>query len=419
MNILVKKSDIQGNIRVIPSKSYAHRILILSALGNSTVTVNNLIYSKDILATINALVSLGAKIDLLGDSVKVEPIVVDSEQKSVFCDESGSTLRFLLPIISALGLTATVDGKQGLRNRPIKLLLDILREHGVIVSADSLPLTLSGKLKAGTFVIDGSQSSQNLTGLMIALSLLDEPSEIIIKNGLVSVGYIDITLEVMKLFGANIVKTEEGFIVNPATFSVQDNISVEGDYSSASFLLALGALCGDIAISGLKLDSNQGDRAIVDILAKMGADISAGDTITVKKSNLKAIDIVATDIPDLIPIIAVCCSRAKGVSSIKGVDRLKIKESDRLLAVCDMLTDFGVIHYYAKDTLYIYGGTQKAPTRPIKGYNDHRIVMSASVMAVALGQGEITDCEAISKSYPNFFEDLKVLGGDEIAQVLG
>ncbi len=419
MNILVKKSDIQGNIRVIPSKSYAHRILILSALSKSTVTVNNLIYSKDILATINALISLGAKIDVVGDSVKVEPIVVDSEQKSVFCDESGSTLRFLLPIISALGLTATVDGKQGLRNRPIKLLLDLLVEHGVSVSADSLPVTLSGKLKAGTYVLDGSQSSQNLTGLMIALTLLDEPSEIIIKNGLVSVGYVDITLEVMKLFGANVEQTDKGYIINPTTFNVCDDISVEGDYSSASFLMALGALCGDIAISGLKLDSMQGDRAIVDILAKMGADISIGDTITVKKSDLKAIDIVATDIPDLIPIIAVCCARAKGVSSIKGVNRLKIKESDRLKAVCDMLTDFGVIHYYARDTLYIYGGTQKAPTRPIKGYNDHRIVMSASVMAVATSMAEITDSEAVEKSYPNFFEDLRALGGDEIAQVLG
>ena len=418
MEVKVKKGEARGKIAIIPSKSYAHRILLCSALSNSEVKISGLIDSKDIIATKNALKALGTSFKEVEDGLVVTPLNYDGGEKTVFCGESGSTLRFLLPVISALGINAVVDGKEGLRRRPIKLLLDVLRSGGAVIEGDSLPIKMSGKLTSGRYILDGSQSSQNLTGLMYALTLLDEPSEIVLKNGLVSVGYVDISLDVMRRFGARITKTESGYIVYPSRFSGVKSIDVEGDYSSASFLMALGALTGEVEITGLNPNSKQGDKAMIDILKKMGATIKLTDSVICKQSALKAIKLDATDIPDLIPIIAVCCACCEGVSEIKGVDRLKIKESDRLKAICDMLTDFGVIHYYSNDALYVYGGTKRSVKKTIKGYNDHRIVMSASVMATAVGDAIIDDMEAINKSYPTFFEHLKVLGGEDIAEVL-
>lgn len=418
MKIKVKKGEAHGKIAVIPSKSYAHRILLCSALSEKEVKVCGLIDSKDILATKNALLALGASFKEVEGGLLVTPLSYDGSEKRVFCDESGSTLRFLLPVISALGINAVVDGKDGLRRRPIKLLLDVLRSGGAVIEGDSLPVNMSGRLTAGKYILDGSQSSQNLTGLMYALTLLDKPSEIVLTNGLVSVGYVDISLDVMRNFGARIDKTDSGYIVYPSSFSGVDDVTVEGDYSSASFLMALGALTGEVEVTGLNPQSKQGDKAMIDVLTKMGADIEQGDSVICKKSALKAIKLDATDIPDLIPIIAVCCAFSDGVSEIKGVDRLKIKESDRLRAICDMLDNFGVGHRYEANTLYVYGGKVEKSTGVINGYNDHRIVMSASVMAMAVGEAVIEDMEAINKSYPTFFEDLKVLGGDNIAEVL-
>lgn len=415
MNIKVLQGKAQGSVSIIPSKSYAHRILIASALGESPVRVGGLIDSKDIVATIDALKALGATFTLSPNDLLVNPIQKTDGVKKVFCDESGSTLRFLLPIISALGIDAVVDGKDGLRKRPIKLLLDVLRQGGATINGDSLPIKMSGKLTPGRYELDGSQSSQNLTGLLYALSLLDGPSKIVLTNGLVSVGYVDITLEVLKEFGANIVKDSDGYTVYPSKFKNTHCIKVEGDYSSAAFLMALGVLTGSVTITGLRTDSKQGDKAMIDVLRQMGASIVVdGDKVVCKKSDLRAIDLDATDIPDLIPIISVCCSYSDGISKIKGVDRLKIKESDRLTAICDMLDNFGVGYEYSDDTLTIYGGKVCECSGEIKGYNDHRIVMSGAVMGFASKGAVITDKEAINKSYPTFFDDLRKLGGKTI-----
>lgn len=415
MNIEVKKGKAEGTLSVIPSKSYAHRILIASALGDKAVCVRGLIDSKDIIATIEALKSLGASFTPLDNGVLVKPIKRTDGVKRVFCDESGSTLRFLLPIISALGIDAIVDGKEGLRNRPIKLLLDVLRQGGAIIEGDSLPIKMSGRLTPGRYILDGSQSSQNLTGLLYALTLLDAPSKILLTNGLVSVGYVDITLEVLKQFGANIVKDSDGYTVYPSRLNMVDEAYVEGDYSSAAFLMALGVLTGAVTIMGLRPDSKQGDKAMIEVIRSMGGDIVVdGEKVVCKRSELRPINLDATDIPDLIPIISVCCSYANGISKIKGVDRLKIKESDRLTAIRDMLDNFGVKHEYENDTLTIFGGEVHECSGEIKGYNDHRIVMSGAVMGFASQGALITDKEAIKKSYPTFFEDLEKLGGKTI-----
>ena len=425
MKVRTFPNQIKGEITVPPSKSYAHRILLCATFSRDKVKVGNLILNEDISATMDVLRALGAEFEKVGEGeyivTPVDRKKVDGKEVSVFARESGSTLRFLLPVLSALGAKATVDGKEGLRKRPIKLLLDVLRAHGIEVGGDSLPVKLSGKLEAGEYVVDASQSSQNVTGLLCALSLLDGKSQIKLEGERVSVGYIDITLDVLQSFGADIKKTEYGYDVVGAKKLEREYVCVEGDYSSSAFLFALGALSGEVKVKGLNPNSLQGDRAIISVLQNMGAKIEIlSDGVKIEKSDLKGLSIDATDIPDLIPIIAVCCACASGESEIKGVDRLKIKESDRLKAVQDIMDAFGVGHEYSENVLKIYGGGAKTlPMGEISGYNDHRIVMIAVVMAIANGMNcTVTDAQAIEKSYPAFFEDLEKLGGKGIVELL-
>ena len=217
MKVRTFPNQIKGEITVPPSKSYAHRILLCATFSRDKVKVGNLILNEDISATMDALRALGAGFEKVGAGeyivTPVDRKKVEGKEVSVFARESGSTLRFLLPVLSALGAKATVDGKEGLRKRPIKLLLDILRAHGIEVEGDSLPVKLSGKLEVGEYVVDASQSSQNVTGLLCALSLLDGKSQIKLEGERVSVGYIDITLDVLQSFGADIKKREYGYDV--------------------------------------------------------------------------------------------------------------------------------------------------------------------------------------------------------------
>lgn len=424
MKVRVNPNEIKGSITIPPSKSYAHRILMCASLSSKSCVVKNLVLNDDVSATMGILEKLGARFEPLGDnSYKVYPIDRQNISKNLelFACESGSTLRFMLPVLSALGVEATVDGKEGLRRRPIKLLLDVLREKGATIDGDALPVKMSGGLVSGVYEVDATQSSQNLTGLMFALSLLDGDSEIVLKGTQVSKGYVDITLEVMKEFGVKIEKTPSGYKVKGcAKFTAPSEIFVEGDYSSACFHIALGSLVGDIRLDGLKRDSSQGDKEMIGVIQKMGGDLKwEGNFLVIKKSNLKAVSIDATDIPDAIPIISVCCACSEGVSKIIGVDRLKIKESDRLKAVMDILGAFGVSSSYSDNTLFIVGGKSKTEKDiVIDGYNDHRIVMSAVVMAIIRGEScVVTDAQAINKSYPAFFEDLKRIGGENIAEL--
>lgn len=424
MKVRVNSRPISGEVCIPPSKSYAHRILLCSAFSNAETVIENLVLNKDIEATMGVLVEIGAKITNLGENrYKVTPIdreKVRGKEVTLNANESGSTLRFLLPIISALGLNAKVDGKPGLRARPIKLLLDVLRLHGAKIDGDALPVNLSGEISSGVYEIDATQSSQNITGLLFGLSLLNAESEIIFVGKAVSLGYLDITLEVFEQFGVKIEKTEKGYKIKPQKFITPSKISVEGDYSSAGFHIALGALCGDMVLKGLKQNSKQGDRAMIDVVQSMGGKVSfVGDDLVLKKSQLESANINGVDIPDLLPIISVCCAFAKGESKITGVDRLKIKESDRLQAIMDTLSHFGVEFRYENDTLFIKGIEERqAKDCEICGYNDHRIVMSAVVMAIAFGGAHtVTDANAIEKSYPAFFEDVKRIGGEEIVEL--
>ncbi len=411
MDIKITPSKMCGQINAIASKSYAHRILMCALLSKDNGVIKNAINSKDICATINCLNALGVNVEIKNNNFYLtkgkmqENVVLD-------CIESGSTLRFILSIVLALSVPCTIIGREGLAKRPLGELINVLKEHGANIDSDSLPLSVSGKLTPGAYTIDGSISSQYITGLLMALPILYGDSEIIVKGNLVSSNYIDITIEVMKLFNVFVEKKENNFkIKGNQQYIFPKDISIQGDWSNAAFWLSLGAINNGIKVSGLELNSSQGDKEILNIIEKMGGKISyENKDIIVEKSKLHGIDIDANNIPDLCPIISILSACATGVTKIKNVDRLKIKETDRLSAIIETLDKMGVKCEYKDNVLTIYGGRIKAFNG--KSYNDHRMVMMQAIAAsVADGECSIQNIEAIDKSYPTFFEDYKTLGG--------
>lgn len=391
--VKILPSSLKGTVTAPPSKSAAHRALICSFLSGGG-SVKPIIDSNDMRATIGVL-----------DGLKNDSAILN-------CIESGSTLRFMLPVAAALGKSVTFTGEGRLPQRPIGEYLDLLPKFGVSMECDNgLPLSISGKLKNGTYEVSGDVSSQYITGLLLALSILEGDSAIVLKTPLQSKPYVDMTVKVMADFGVNVFETDFGYLIHGGqTYKKLDYI-VEGDWSQAAFFLVAGAICGEVTVSGLDINSTQGDRYITEVLRAFGADVSVGEnSVTVKHSRLTAANIDATDIPDLVPIIAVLAANANGKTIISGAGRLRYKESDRLQSVCENLKLLGIEVTENEDGLEIVGGQMHGSC--LKGYNDHRIVMAFAVAGL-VSQGEviIDDCESINKSYPSFFEDYNKLGG--------
>ena len=443
MNVVVSKSKIFGSVCVPPSKSVAHRLMIAAMLAGDRLDVKD--GGKDMLATAQCL-------DTIGQVMRVEEchvcdmrtgvcgmfgavysaINVDKggEPPILNAGESGSTLRFLLPIVCALGLECIITGEGRLKDRPLGELVNTLTMNGAVIErmeGAQLPLKTGGKLRAGKFEIDGGISSQYITGLLFALPLLDGDSEIVLRGELVSSNYVDITLGVLADFGIEVRKTDSGYYVKGNQKYVKpQSLAVEGDWSSAAFMLALGVLSGEVRVQGLKGDSLQGDKVVVDLLRSAGADIIVDDEIAcgevvAKKSELHAIDFDAKHCPDIVPIMAAVLSFANGESHISSVDRLRDKESDRLSAVRTLLSDFGIRTEYASDVLTIFGVGESSPSvkngehKPCHthGFSDHRMAMSAIVMALNTdGISQVDGVECIAKSYPTFVEHAIKLGAD-------
>lgn len=416
MNALINPSKIGGEICSIPSKSYAHRILICSALSNApTDIVMDTNFSKDIEATAKCLESIGCKVLKKDDNcITVFPAKTLSTSPTLDCFESGSTLRFLLPVAVALGNNSTFIGSGRLPSRPISELLNQLENHNVSFSKSSLPLTVKGKMSGGVFSLSGDVSSQFITGLLLALPLIKEGGEIKLTSPLESKGYVDITVEVMKSFGVNVKKTPTGYIVPPdSKYISPQKIAVQGDWSNAAFWLCSGAISNEVICTGLDLNSSQGDRAILEILRLFGAKIETYEnTVRVSPNNKNPFNFDAQDVPDLVPVISVIASVANGVTTITNTQRLKLKECDRIEATINLLQSLGSNASYCDGVLKIFGNG-KLDGGKVCGYNDHRIVMSAAIAsAVCSSSVTISDANAVLKSYPNFFEDFKKLGGN-------
>lgn len=412
MKAFIEPAQMGGKINAIASKSYAHRMLLCAMLSDSQVELKRTTFSKDIEATLNCVKALGFDVQHRKDGYMIKKATKPSEDIVLDCIESGSTLRFILPIALALGKECEVIGKEGLAKRPLKDLLDTLRANGAIIDGDSLPLKISGQLKAGDYRIKGDISSQYITGLMMALPILNGDSTISIEGEKVSSKYLDITKDVLKDFGIRIEDLDGGYYIQGnQKYKPTKELKVQGDWSNAAFWLALGALNKEVKIAGLSFESVQGDREILQILMDMGAKVSmSGNELIVSPGKLHSITLDAKDIPDLVPIVSVVMAKADGISTIKNVDRLRIKETDRLQAVLDVLKKMGIQARYIDEELQILGGKIKA--FEVDSYNDHRMVMMAAIAAsIADGKCQINNIEAVNKSYPAFFDDYKALGG--------
>lgn len=392
MNVKITGGECSGVLEAIPSKSYAHRIAICNFLAKNQIDGGcGDFSSNDIKATEKCLKAL-----VRGD-------------KELDCGESGSTLRFLLPLVLALGGKYTLLGHGKLMERPNDELMNALKENGVEFYKDK-GITVEGKLKSGVFSLRGDVSSQYVSGLLMALPILSGDSEIRLTSQLASKPYVDITIEVLKEYGIEIEEKESGFFIK-GNQQYKGNLKAEGDWSNAAFFLALGGLTGEIKVKGLNQNSAQGDRAILNVLSDFGAKVTLNkDSVTIKRGEFKPFTFDANDCPDLVPILAVLASFAKGESKIIKVERLKIKESDRIETVLKMLSSFGVKGDSDGKTLTVYGGNPKIGKA--LSFNDHRIAMASSIMACSLkGTSEIVDAEAVEKSYPSFFEHLSFVRG--------
>lgn len=373
MNIKIQPGKLSGKIEAIPSKSDAHRLMIANYLAGGA-PLNLPWTSKDMDATAACLKALDC------DEV-------------LDCGESGSTARFILPVAAALKEEASLTGHGRLTSRPFRELCDAMRANGASFDRDLLPMTVKGKLKSGIYELPGNVSSQYISGLLFALPILEGDSVIKLTTALESVGYVNMTLKVLKSFGIKVTEENNEYRVpGGQKYILPKKIKPEGDWSNAAFWLAAG-----IEVTGLDNDSYQGDKAIVKIVedAKLQGDLH----VDVK------------DIPDLVPIISVIASGRQGTTHIENAARLRIKESDRIKTVCEMINNLGGTAKELPEGLIIEGtGSLKGGT--VDSANDHRIVMATAIASILCTEPVlITDAAAVEKSYPTFFEDFEKLGG--------
>ncbi len=395
MNVKIEKSTARGKVNAPPSKSFAHRLIICAALAGGS-RVRGLEESEDILATLDCVAScLGAKYEKQGaDVVFGESDAYGAARGALMCRESGSTMRFFIPLCLVKNTECKLYGAGKLLSRPMSVYENICREQGLTFAHEGDHIRVCGPMRAGRFTVPGNISSQFISGLMFALPLLAGDSEICIVPPLDSKPYIDITMEALAAFGIKAVWKDEYtiYIAGGQKYTPADE-TVEGDYSNAAFLSAFNLFGGDVDVAGLKEGSVQGDKAYIEHFKLL----AEGTPI---------IDI--SDCPDLAPILMSVAAVKNGVH-LTGTARLKIKESDRGAVMAAELAKFGVpVTVYENDIL-VHGGHLRAPSEPLFGHNDHRVVMSMAVLASLTG-GEIAGAEACKKSYPAFFDVIKKLG---------
>lgn len=391
MDLTIYPGKLSGEIQAIPSKSQAHRLLICAAFSDKETVLECTQTNEDIEATVRCLNALGANITYVENGYRITPISVIPKWTTMDCGESGSTLRFILPIVCALGIQATIKMHGRLPYRPLSPLWEELERMGAILSRPTEDtIQTAGKLHSGEFIITGNVSSQYISGLLFAAALLDGNSTIQITGNPESKPYIDMTQQALKTFG---VDTTDFKAAGSYPFQAPGNMIVEGDWSNAAFFLAANELGNTINVTNLNTNSSQGDRAIAEIL-------SDSDRIT---------SISASDIPDLVPILAVVFG-AKNGAVFTDIARLRLKESDRVASVCNMLNKLGVRALATENTLTVTGGKYRSCT--IDAAGDHRIAMAAAIAAtIADGPVTILGAECVSKSYPSFWEEYNKLGG--------
>lgn len=386
--IRITPNKLSGRIKAISSKSYAHRLIIAAMLCEEKTEIEINGISEDIKSTLECVRALGGTYFTEGNTVTIYPVKRGTQAK-LFCGESGTTARIMLPVCAAICDSAVIDGGGRLPQRPFGEMTNCLRKHNIQVNSDNLPIEISGKMERGIYEIEGDVSSQYITGLMIALGAVGG-GEIKLKTPLKSAAYVDITIEVLKQFSINVNKTKNGFTVS-GKFKSPKKCVCEGDWSNAAFWFGANALGANIITEGLNENSVQGDRQILQLLSKDKIDIDP--------------------VPDLFPILAISATAKCGKTLLYNASRLRIKESDRIESTAAVIKNLGGKCIVGEDFLEVTGcGSLNGGT--VNSFSDHRIVMAAAIASgICTGDVMINGEDAVKKSYPDFFRDFNSLGG--------
>ncbi len=396
MRVEIKKSRAIGEVYAPPSKSMAHRLLIAAAMCEGESVIDGISSCEDVLATIDCLRALGTKIEYKGESVRVcgADLLSAMANEPLCCRESGSTLRFFIPLLWLSGNEAKLIGSEKLMSRPQSVYEEIARERGLTFERKADSITVKGPITSGEYHVRGDVSSQFITGLLFALSLLDGDSRIVITTALESRSYIDLTISAMAVFGVKIVwENKSTLYIEGGQKYRAKNLRVEGDYSGSAFTDAFNYIGGEVKVLGLNEQSVQGDRVYKELFPMLDSGTP---------------EINIEDCPDLAPILFTLAAMKNGAMFV-GTRRLKIKESDRAEVMREELSKFGADICVMENSVRVSPATLHTPKEILSGHNDHRIVMSLAVIASVYG-GLIDGCEAVNKSYPDFFTDIKKLG---------
>jgi len=411
MERYVEPSAINGNIKAPSSKSMTQRAIAAALLADGQSIIHNPSYCDDSLAAMSIAVGLGARVEPQVNELKINGSAVLKEPK-LNCGESGLAIRMFSPIAALYPVEITMVGANSLKKRPMFMIEEALNQLGVKCTSSGgfLPLTIQGPIIGGLCEIDGSVSSQLLTGLLMALPLAVKNSEIKVNN-LKSKPYIDMTIQILKSFGITVKNKGYSLFSIPGNQKyIPNNYSVEGDWSGGAFLLVAGAINGQLCVKGLRRDSMQSDMSIINALEKAGAQmIISENQIEIFKSELKAFEFDATESPDLFPPLVALASYCKGISAIKGVSRLIFKESDRAKRLSEEFGKMNIKIETNNDLMFVTGGQPHGAR--VESHDDHRIAMAIAVASLgATGRVSIKDSQCVAKSYPGFFDDLRHLG---------
>jgi 3-phosphoshikimate 1-carboxyvinyltransferase len=415
MNMTVHPSGASGSVTAPPSKSMTHRALTLAALARGRSRIRNPLTADDTEATASVLEKLGVGLDR-GEEWVVDGGEPNAPEGDLHCRESGTTLRFMAATCALVDGECRLTGGPSLSSRPVGPLLDALGQLGV--GSDSRgglpPVTVrgTGTIRGGEARLPGDVSSQFVSALLAVAPLADAPVDITLTTRLESRPYVAMTMDAMRAFGVEAkASTDMGHLTAPLRPYRAATVTVEGDWSSAAYPLAAGALGGEVTVKGLKPDSSQADKAILPLLSGMGARTStSADAVKVSSSGLVGVEADLSDCPDLFPVVSALCAAAEGESRLTGLRRLRLKESDRVAAMAEGLTRMGAEISYDADSATIRGGLLRGAE--VDPWGDHRIAMSLAVLALhAEGETKITDAGCVSKSYPGFWGDLAAVGG--------
>lgn len=415
MNVLIKPSRLSGSIIIPPSKSQSHRAIIAASLAKGKSVINNVIMSDDVLATISAMEKIGVKIVRNNQQLIIQGIsrISVADDNFVDCNESGSTIRFLIPILSLSKQKIVLTGNPSLFKRPMGVYEQIFKERGLSFQQNEKSIIINGALPADHYSIPGNVSSQFVSGLLFSLPLQKDDSKIDIIGELESKEYVEMTIEVLRQFGITILKNDKGYDIPGNQHYKSTHITIEGDYSQMAFFAAGGLLCGGLTCKGMTKESLQPDRKILDFIESMNGYYSWKQSdIEFHYSNTIGTTIDVSQSPDIAPILAILGALSTGKTIIENAQRLKYKESNRLSSTYETLKQMN-IDVQMTDSSLIIEGRPMIEGGVFESFNDHRIVMSIAIAAIRANNPVlIKNAEAVNKSYPNFFQDYQNLGGN-------